>query len=311
MDVGPLRSSLQLALADPTRLPALSQQAPMDRRDAVTSLLTLYSLHTAPLDEVGDAARLQHDPTLAAIKARLERDFIAPFEIIERSRAPSTNAVDEMRALAHADLVPPVYDWIAERASLPDIVEFLTVEGGPDAGFDDLVALCQIGISGLPKVALATNYWDEMGRGDPRAVHTTMHDRLVDALGIARRAFDELPLAALERNALNGYLTLNRVRQPEAVGALGLLECQAGPRSRRVVTGLLRTNAPAAAIPFYEEHAHADPRHGKDWLQRVVAPLVARHPAWGPRIVRGARWRAQANRRLFDALETSLTATAA
>jgi hypothetical protein len=97
-------------------------------------------------------------------------------------------------------------------------------------------------------------------------------------------------------------LATNRALQPEMIRALGLLEMQAGPRCRRVVSALRRLEAPAGAFPFYEEHASADPRHGKDWLERGVRSLVDATPAWGPRIVRGARWRSDVNRRLFTSL---------
>ena len=52
------------------------------------------------------------------------------------------------------------------------------------------------------------------------------------------------PEAALERRALGGLLATNRAWQPEMVGSLGLLECQAGPRCRRVVRALRRVQAP-------------------------------------------------------------------
>jgi hypothetical protein len=58
-----------------------------------------------------------------------------------------------------------------------------------------------------------------------------------------------------------------------------------------------------AALPFYEEHAVADPHHGKQWIEHAVIPLVEMHPDWGPRILRGARWRATVNRRFFARLE--------
>jgi hypothetical protein len=86
------------------------------------------------------------------------------------------------------------------------------------------------------------------------------------------------------------------------IGSLGLIECQAGPRCRRVVQAMQRLGIPAGALPFYEEHATADPRHGKDWIDGAVAPLVARHPNWGPRILRGAAWRAAVNHRFFAAM---------
>jgi hypothetical protein len=74
------------------------------------------------------------------------------------------DAVAAMRAIAARDLVPAVYDWLAEEATLEELVAFLSLEGGPDGGFDDLVAICQVGLSGEPKLELARNYWDEMGR---------------------------------------------------------------------------------------------------------------------------------------------------
>ena len=75
-----------------------------------------------------------------------------------------------------------------------------------------------------------------------------------------------------------------------ALGALGLLELQAGPRCRRVVRAMKRLGAPSAAFPFYEEHANVDPLHGKAWLDDAVRPLVDVHPTWAAAIIRGAAW---------------------
>ena len=33
---------------------------------------------------------------------------------------------------------------------------------------------------------LGQNYWDEMGDGEPADVHTTLHDRMVEAIGMPR-----------------------------------------------------------------------------------------------------------------------------
>jgi len=200
-------------------------------------------------------------------------------------------------------MVPPIYDWLAEDASLDELVEFIALEGGPDADFDDLVAICQVGLRGLPKLTLGANYWDEMGRGALPAVHTELHHRMVGALGVRDVPVDELPIEAIERKALNGYLATNRALQPEMIGSLGMIECQAGPRCRRVVAAMRRLDVPEAALPFYAEHASADPHHGKDWLDAAVTPLVAAHPDWGPRILNGAWWRVSVNRRFFDAMQ--------
>ncbi len=118
----------------------------------------------------------------------------------------------------------------------------------------------------------------------------------------------ELPVEALERVALGGLLATNRWLQPEMLGALGLLELQAGPRCRLVLQGFDRLGAPPGAYPFYLEHAEVDPVHGKDWMDKAVVPTVAERPDWGPRIVKGAWWRSTTNLRFFEAVRSTLTA---
>jgi hypothetical protein len=214
-----------------------------------------------------------------------------------------TDAGEALERLAREEPVPAIYDWLAQEASLDELVEFVSLEGGPDADFDDLVAICQLGLVGTPKVTLGANYWDEMGRGTLRRVHTELHDRMVEALGIRAVPATELPLEALERKVLNGYLATNRALQPELLGSLGLIECQAGPRCQRVVTAMRRLDVPAAALPFYEVHASVDPEHGREWIDGAVVPLTEAQPDWHQRIARGAAWRSTVNRRFFAAMD--------
>jgi hypothetical protein len=58
-------------------------------------------------------------------------------------------------------------------------------------------------------------------------------------------------------------------------------------------------------LPFYDEHAVIDPRHGKDWLDHVVAPL-AQTPRWASGMLRGAQWRAETNDRFFAYMAATL-----
>jgi hypothetical protein len=145
-----------------------------------------------------------------------------------------------------------------------------------------------------------------MGRGSAAAVHTELHRRMAQALGLRDIERTAQPTEALERSLLGTTLATNRALQPELIGALGLLELQAGPRCRRVVRGLKRLGAGTDALAFYEEHAVADPRHGKDWLDHVVGPIASEFPGWGARIVQGARWRSTVNARFFAMAPTWL-----
>ena len=180
-------------------------------------------------------------------------------------------------------------------------MEFLSFEGGPDGGFDDLVAACQIGLDGGAKVELAQNYWDEMGNGTLARVHTELHRKLTRALGLACPPRHLQPVTALERSVLTGLMATNRWLQPEMLGALGLLELQAGPRCRKVVAALERIGAGDDAIDFYAEHAAVDPRHGKDWVDKAVVPFEG-DERWASGIVRGARWRFIVNEGFFASM---------
>ncbi len=48
-----------------------------------------------------------------------------------------------------------------------------------------------------------------------------------------------------------------------------------------------------------------DPRHGRDWLERAILPVVAEHPDLGARVVRGALWRSAVNAAFMDDLGRS------
>jgi hypothetical protein len=312
-----LRTLLSDAFADALEdgaaaLTSLYGAQPVDRRDRFLTLLSIYDLHTAPLETLGDAVRHQGHPAVADLKSRLEAEWIGELDaawLAAGHLAEATDAdrvVQAMRSVAAKDRLPAAYKWLAKDASWTELVEFLALEGGPDGGFDDLVAVCQVGLSGSAKLELGKNYWDEMGNGDADGVHTVLHQRMAAAIGMGHVAREDMPVEALERAALGGLLATNRWLQPEMLGALGLLELQAGPRCRLVLQAFDRLGAPADAYPFYVEHAEVDPVHGKDWMDKAIVPTVTDRPDWGPRIVKGAWWRSTVNLAFFEALRQEL-----
>jgi hypothetical protein len=306
-DPTPLADALTAALTTGSDMALLRDVLPYGQRDRLLTLLHIYELHTAPLERVRDRVRFQHHPVIALLKQRCERQWLAELDDVPLPAGVDDNdAVAAMRTIAARTRLPAIYKWLARDADWSQIVQFLTLEGGPDAGFDDLVAACQIGVFGQAKLELATNYWDEMGNGSLDDVHTTLHDRLVAALDIGHLDPHELPTSALARSALCGMLAANRWLQPEMLGALGLIELQAGPRCRLVLQAFDRCRAPADAYPFYEVHADVDPRHGKDWLDNVIAPTVAAQPELAPRIVKGALWRDATTIEFLDEVGTLL-----
>lgn len=320
LDVDGLAFALDRALdvGSDRALWALADVEPVDERDELLALATVHELFLGSIDGQRHRIRFQHHPAVAALKGRLEAAFLDrvagpageyfdrlslehdELRLIEGAGADATVGV--LRAIAAREQVPEVYDWLATSADEDQTRWYLSLEGGPDGTFDDLVALCQVGLGGEPKLELAVNYWDEMGTGDPDLVHTELHEVARRALGLWDFAPTDLPVEALRRSVLVTTLATNRSLQPELVGALGLTELQAGPRCRKVVAALERLGSPPEAVPFYAEHAVADPRHGKDWLDHVAAPL-ARDQWWAEGMVRGARWRWCTNRSFFEAAQ--------
>jgi hypothetical protein len=297
--------------------PSFEDAGSVTEQDALLSLIAIHELFTAPLERIGEGARWATHPYVASLKLTLEERLMRRLDAtIDDPSSPvpgpaSLNAVGVIRSMAAKDRLPAVYRWVADEANLPELRRFLAIEGGPDGGFDDLVAQCQIGLSGAPKMELARNYWDEMGNGDPAAVHTDLHREMANVVGVPEMDPEDLPVTALQRVALGGLLATNRWLQPEMVGALGLTELQAGPRCRLVLTGFRRLQIPLDGHRFYAVHAEVDPRHGKDWLDNAVGPLSSLSPDWNARMIRGAAWRWHVNAALFDELGIAATAKSA
>src|SRR3954452_2798280 len=91
--------------------------APTVPRDRFTTLLTLYSLHTAPVETLGSAARHQHRPALAALKGLCEAEWLAELEDLPAPQGDDESSTPEglvaaMRALAARDRLPEVYKWL-------------------------------------------------------------------------------------------------------------------------------------------------------------------------------------------------------
>jgi hypothetical protein len=312
-DPTPLADRLATALdrgAD--ELDRLTSFEPASRRDRFLALHRLYQLHTAPLAVAGDRVRWQHHPVVADLKNRLEALWIAELDQGTRPLGDPRRTAEQMRKLAARDRSPDIYRWVASDAAWPEMLGFLALEGGPDDVFDDLVATCQVGLPlGSAKMELANNYWDEMGNGDYDKVHNVLYRRFVEAVDLPTIPLEEQPDAALERSAILGLVASNRYLQPEMIGALGLIELEAGPHCRYVDRGLERLGASDEAREFYRMHAVVDPVHGNGWLENGVGPLVEQIPAWGPHILRGARWKSQVNKRFFDWAEQALVPVAA
>jgi hypothetical protein len=192
----------------------------------------------------------------------------------------------------------PLFPWLAEEAGEADFRWFLEQESAGEAGFDDLLAMTQVKVPASAKMELANNYWDEMGRGNPKGMHGLMLDGLVEQLAI-EPAIDTTVWESLALANGMTAMACNRRYAWHSVGALGAIELTAPDRSRATADGLKRLGFDGKARRYFELHAVLDVRHSEDWNAKVLAPLVAEDPRRATAIAEGALIRLSAGARCF------------
>lgn len=190
------------------------------------------------------------------------------------------------------------FSWLAGRADLSQMRWFLTQEVAGEAGFEDLVALSQIRLPNRPKLEMARNYWDELGRGHERGMHGPMLARIVRELALdpqpVTTAWESLALANLMV-----ALAANRRYAYHAIGALGVIEMTAPGRASLVEAGLKRLGVPKEARMYFSVHATLDVKHSEAWNREVLIPLIEADAAAATAIAEGALMRLASGARCF------------
>ena len=183
--------------------------------------------------------------------------------------------------------------FIAEEARREQIALFFLCEAQVDSKFDDLIALAQVGTSGSVKMAIARNYWDEMGNGRSHLVHTTMFDRSAQYMSqvLSGTRFDVTTIVSPETYANANQLmcySFYRMFNPRLIGALGILEQCAPRRFAAMIDGCTRVGVPADVVKYQKVHIAIDQKHGDEWLDQVLHPLVNKSTALMHQVCVGA-----------------------
>ena len=167
----------------------------------------------------------------------------------------------------------PLFPWLANTASMDEMRWFLTQEAAGEAGFDDLVAMAQVKLPVRPKLEMARNYWDEMGRGHERGMHGPMLSAVVQDLELKPTIDNTIWQSLALANLMVGLAT-NRRYAYHAIGALGAIELTAPTRVGLVNDGLKRLDVDFETRKYFQLHATLDIEHSKAWNEEVLYPLV-------------------------------------
>jgi hypothetical protein len=193
----------------------------------------------------------------------------------------------------------PLFPWLAAEATLPQMRWFLAQEAAGEAGFDDLVAMTQVKLPVRAKLEMARNYWDEMGCGNERGMHSLMLAAVIDELKLAP-VVDHTVWQSLALANLMVGLAANRRYAYQAVGALGAIEMTAPSRVSHISEGLKRLQVPVHARRYFQLHATLDVRHSLKWNDEVLHSLVQSNPRAARPIAEGALMRLASGARCFQ-----------
>lgn len=219
----------------------------------------------------------------AAQAPRNPDGFVAWFEELEHS-GPGQN--------------DPLFPWLAETATMDEMRWFLTQEVAGEAGFEDLAAITQVRLSQRAKLEIARNYWDEMGRGNPKGMHGPLLETLAHNLGLTpsveTTVWESLALA----NTMAGLAGSRRYAY-HSVGALGVIEQTAPGRASLVAKGLKRLGVPTGDRHYFDLHSILDVKHSAAWNAEALHPLVAENPDFAPAMAEGALMRLECGAACF------------
>ncbi|OXI80482.1 hypothetical protein CFB50_18530 [Burkholderia sp. AU33423] len=180
------------------------------------------------------------------------------------------------------EAVAPFFRFLAEEASLEQLAFYVCLEAQVDGRFDDTIALSQIGMLGDMKLAVAENFWDEMGLGELEGMHTLLFGKAEPHFRQYLQRFDPSILSsalALKNGNLLSMYALRRWYVVRLLGTLTLLEDTVPYRFSKMVKGMRRHQVPEEVIAYHVLHTKIDVVHGNSLVKRVLLPLATQNPA--------------------------------
>ncbi len=272
-------------------------------------LLNAHYLREVAGPQEFDAGALElHRADVAAIEsAWLSREMglIDPAALPQR--AEDFEPWYRMRFRDQVAAAESLFEDLTHHASLEELSVYVLYEEQVDGRFDDVIAMAQMGLKGAAKVALAANYWDEMGEGDATKMHTRLFCESVEYFrkAISDTCFGHLVQPTTEALANGNLLLMLSLRRNHCVklmGALTLLEHSAPRRFARVVQGMRRLGVPEDVIYYHEMHVKIDAKHGDDLLNQVVLPMLRERPDLTAEVAAGVQLRLQVANRYYAML---------
>ncbi len=304
---GPLSNAVRDLLAGhaaPPVVRALAIEADPYGLDLQLALYLCYELHYRGFAGVDPG--WEWDPGLLALRAELERPFLAA---IHRDVGPipaGTSAQAEMDALTVEPRRGAGPSWyLRDRGSWEQMREYFVHRSLYHLKEADPHAWVIPRLTGQAKASFVAVEFDEYGAGQGRQVHQQLFADLMSAADLDPTYLaylDTVPAESLAVVNLMSLFGLHRRWRGATIGHFAATEITSSPGSRRLVAGLQRLSAPGACVAFYQEHIEADALHEQVVRTDVVGDLLAREPELEADVVFGIRACAAVEENLANAI---------
>ncbi|MDX6697484.1 MAG: hypothetical protein QOE65_881 [Solirubrobacteraceae bacterium] len=304
---------------------ALDLDLPFPEGDALSdedlhlSLYLCYELHYRGVP--GADERWEWEPSLLAVRRRLERRFEAALEaLVPRGDegVPPEEVDLALREIADADEGRSLSAHVEREAGLDEVREFLVHRSAYQLKEADPHSWALPRLYGAPKAALVEIQADEYGGGRADRIHAELFAGAMAALGLDARYgahLDRIPGVTLATVNLMSLFGLHRRLRGAIVGHLALFEMTSSIPNGRYARGLRRLGLGDGATAFFDEHVEADAVHENVAAVDLAGGLVRQDPRMAADVLWGARTLAALDRRWCDhvldaweAGETSLLA---
>jgi Iron-containing redox enzyme len=287
-------------------------------QDEDTALLevhkTLYTIYEITFNHpLSPVCLHEHSPWLLTIRNQIENAWLN-YEIPRiKKQLPSTSEAENPKllrdwfveqALLESDIDKCVLQFLANQASIEQFNTFILSDATLNYRFCDALALALLHFSETVKAEIAQNMWDECGHGVAEKSHARQFVRMLTSLGLQQPTSpiweDWRPYAG---HNLYFCFGLNRKHYFKAIGNLAMPEIFDSTRNRKIVAGLERLYSDARVkCEYFYNHLEADEKHGLDWLNNVITPIVESQPEAGIELALGGAIRMEAMRRYNEYL---------
>ena len=258
--------------------------------DVQLALFCLYELHYSGLEGISD--EWEWEPGLIQVRRLMERPFEAALRAAAASAArdvtlppapelTSDAVADLLFGLAASDTGPSVSRFVAKKATLDQLKEFLVHKSIYQLKEADPHTWAIPRLSGRPKAALVEIQADEYGGGRPERVHAAIFAASLRGAGLddAYGTYvDDVPAITLASHNMMSMFGLNRRLLGAIVGHLAAFEMTSSIPNRLYADGLRRLGFGDDVTDYFDEHVEADAVHEQIAARDLAGALAEDRP---------------------------------